>query len=168
MELLEHYPFWDLVAHTLKPVTKTPKLRHYGHALSLRCNTKQQFTKSLNLLNKSGVFECDTIKDTFTIYISQKAFSQRKFFKLPKSLAMLEPLLETMGYRWSNHYINPSTPNDCWAVINTSSNHAGQVGMDEYTAIDCVIRMAITRLNSKQKQTEALKTTLTEVLEALK
>jgi hypothetical protein len=166
MELLDHWKFTDAVIALLKPIISNPKIIHHGHTICVNCSSKQQFTKSINLINKSELFECHGKEKDLEIYVTQIAFLQRKGLcqNLPKSLALLEPLLHSMGYRWSTHYVNSDRPNECWSVVNTKTGHAGQVGMIEEKAIDCVVRMAASRIETNNKKKEELRNAVAEYL----
>jgi len=67
---------------------------------------------------------------------------------LPASLKKLEPLLNTLGCKWSHRYINPSKPERQWVVIDLRSGKVGyyQVGMTEDEAVEAVLSMAVYRI----------------------
>lgn len=82
---------------------------------------------------------------------------------MPAQLQLLEPLLHALGYRWSNHYRNPTNLRAIWSVVSLTGRKIGYMGMTAEEAERQVISLAISRLQSVDKRRRELLRAVTDL-----
>lgn len=65
---------------------------------------------------------------------------------VPITLLVLQPLLDALNYKWSNHYVVPSNPQAKWCLVDKNTGQAGRVGMTEEQAKQQLIEEAAARI----------------------
>lgn len=127
-------------------------VRHHT-TIEVTFPSRQLFNVGLSILDGQKEFHAESWPMLrLRMVLTPISFLTRPYLTviLPKALAEIEPLLNSIGYRWSNHYVHEVYTEQCWSLLHIETGQAGQVGMIADEALYAAVRKVNFALTQEQ------------------